>query len=48
MTDEGKAIAQAIKKGTAIAVSDGSYKDGKGTAAFILETSDNFNKKIEW
>jgi hypothetical protein len=24
-------------KGTAIAVSDGSFKDGRGTAAFILE-----------
>jgi hypothetical protein len=45
MTDEGKGIAQAIKNGTAIAVSDGSYKDGKGTAAFILEISDNFNEK---
>jgi hypothetical protein len=45
VTDEGEAMAQAIKNGTAIAVSDGSYKDGRGTAAFILEISDNFDEK---
>jgi hypothetical protein len=41
VTDDGEAMAQAIRQGTAIAVSDGSYKDGRGTAAFILETSEN-------
>jgi hypothetical protein len=45
VTDDGKAMAQAIRNGTAIAVSDGSYKTGRGTAAFILETSANFTKK---
>jgi hypothetical protein len=36
-------MAHAIWHGTAIAVSDGSYKDGRGMAAFILETSNNFD-----
>jgi hypothetical protein len=45
MEDEGRAISKAIKKGTAIAVSDGSYKDARGTAAFILERSDLKDKK---
>lgn len=44
VTDNGKAIAQAIRDGTAIAVSDGSYKNERGTAAFILEISDNFEE----
>jgi hypothetical protein len=35
-------MAKAIQNGTAIAVSDGSYKDGRGAAAFILETSNQF------
>jgi hypothetical protein len=39
VTDEGTAMAQALRNGTAIAVSDGSYKDSRGTAAFILEPS---------
>jgi NAD(P)-dependent dehydrogenase (short-subunit alcohol dehydrogenase family) len=42
VTDNGIAMAKAIQNGTAIAVSDGSYKDGRGTAAFILEISDQF------
>jgi hypothetical protein len=29
-SDNGEYIAQAIKEGTAIAVCDGSYKEGKG------------------
>jgi hypothetical protein len=40
VTDNGLAMANAIKNGTAIAVSDGSYKNGRGTAAFILEISE--------
>jgi hypothetical protein len=40
---DGIAMAQAIRNGTAIAVSDGSYKDGRGTSAFILEVSANFD-----
>lgn len=31
ISDEGYAIAQAILDGTAVAVSDGSYKEGRGT-----------------
>ena len=42
ISDNGIALATAIRNGTAIAVSDGSYKDGRGTAAFILEISDQF------
>ena len=40
--NDGRALAQALRKGTAIAVSDRSYKEGRGTAAFILKTSNNF------
>jgi hypothetical protein len=32
------AAAQAIADGTAIAVSDGSFKNGHGTASFIITT----------
>jgi hypothetical protein len=35
--DDGSIIAQALRDGTAIAVSDGSYKHGQGTSAFIIE-----------
>jgi hypothetical protein len=38
-------MAQAISNCTAIAVSDGSYKDGRGTAAFILAISNNFDER---
>jgi hypothetical protein len=37
-------MATAIKNGSAIAVSDGSYKDGRGTAAFILEISGHYDR----
>ena len=37
MTDNGHHIAKAILLGKAITVSDGSYKDDYGTAAFVLE-----------
>jgi hypothetical protein len=33
LTDDGRTIAQAIRDGTAIAVSDGSFKDFFGTAS---------------
>eukprot|EP00957_Ditylum_brightwellii_P065056 4934651-Ditylum_brightwellii.AAC.2 len=36
-TNEGKYVAQAIRDGTAIAVSDGSAKDQHSAAAFALE-----------
>jgi hypothetical protein len=42
-TDDGEEIAEAIKAGTTIAVSDGSFQDGKGTSAWVIEgnTSNN-------
>lgn len=40
-TDDGFCIAQAIQDGTAIAVSDGSYKNGFGTSALIIEAADS-------
>ena len=39
-TDNGHRIAQAIRNGTAIALSDGSYKDAFGTSAIIIEAED--------
>ena len=35
--DDGSYVAQAIRDGTAIAVSDGSFKDAIGAAGFVLE-----------
>jgi hypothetical protein len=35
--DDGRKVAMEIISGTAIAVSDGSYKDNFGTSAFIFE-----------
>lgn len=35
--DDGRYVAAAIKSGTAIAVSDGSFKDAMGSAAFVIE-----------
>jgi hypothetical protein len=41
-TDNGQRVTQAIRNGTAIAVSDGSsFKDSFGTSALILEASDS-------
>lgn len=37
LKDEGVIIADAIRNRTAIAVSDGSFKDTYGTAAWVLE-----------
>jgi hypothetical protein len=36
-TDNGIYISQAISAGSAIAVCDGSYKNGKGSSAWVLE-----------
>jgi hypothetical protein len=36
-TDDGKILAQALSNGTAIAVCDGSYKQGKGASAWVME-----------
>ena len=35
--NDGQSIAMEISMGTAIAVSDGSYKDNFGTSAFIFD-----------
>jgi len=40
-SDDGSHIAQAIIDGTCIPVSDGSYKDNRGTAFWIMEGSDS-------
>jgi hypothetical protein len=36
--DDGATVASSIQDGTAYAVSDGSYKDNRGTSAFLLES----------
>jgi hypothetical protein len=43
-TDNGLTIAEAIRQGTAIAVSDGSFKNELGTAAFVIEGKDQTNR----
>jgi hypothetical protein len=40
ITDNGEAIAAAIRNGTTLAVSDGGLKLGLGTAAFVIEGND--------
>jgi hypothetical protein len=40
-TDNGSRIAQAIRDGKAIALSDGSFKDGFGTSALVIEAEDS-------
>jgi hypothetical protein len=37
ITDNGRTIAEAIRLGSCIALSDGSVKDGVGSAAWVLE-----------
>lgn len=37
ITDEGRVIANTIIHGEAIAISDGSFKDLYGTAAWVFE-----------
>ena len=46
ITDNGLEIATALKLGTAIAVSDGSFKDYHGTAAFVLEGANTREGRI--
>jgi hypothetical protein len=36
-TDDGEILAQALAVGNAIAVCDGSYKQGKGASAWVIE-----------
>jgi hypothetical protein len=35
--DDGVVVAQSIRDGTAVAISDGSYKDNFGTTALTIE-----------
>jgi hypothetical protein len=44
--DNGAAIAQAILTGQAIAVSDGAFKDSRGTAAFIIEGASRLGRLV--
>jgi hypothetical protein len=37
LPDNGTGLAASLIAGSAIAVSDGSFKDGRGTAAFVIE-----------
>ncbi len=46
MEDDGLTIATAIKSCTATAVSDGSFKDGYGTAAWVLEGTDSSGRIV--
>ncbi len=39
--DHGRHIAQALLRGNAVAVCDGSYKDHFGTAAFVIQSGDS-------
>jgi hypothetical protein len=45
-TDYGIRVAQAIRDGTAIAISDGSFKEDFGTSALVIEASDSTNNII--
>ena len=44
--DDGETIAGAISQAQAIAVCDGSYKDGFGTAAYVLESDTSLNHLV--
>jgi hypothetical protein len=44
--DNGLAIARALIAGTAIAVSDGSFKDNQGTSAFIIEGASKHGRLV--
>ena len=43
--DQGLAVAQAIKKVKATGISDGSFKNNRGTAACIIEANKNNNSR---
>jgi len=46
VADGGELIAAALRDGTAIAVSDGSFKDQFGTAALVIEGPDSDNQML--
>ena len=39
--DDGEYVAQAIRDGTGVAISDGSFKNAFGTAAWVLQGADS-------
>ena len=43
-SDNGTFLADCIRAGTAVGVSDGSLKDGFGTAAYVLEGASQHNR----
>jgi hypothetical protein len=45
-TDKGSWVAAAIRNGTAYAVSDRSYKEDRGTSAFLLEGENGSEGRI--
>jgi hypothetical protein len=45
-TNNGIRVAQAIQDGTAIAISNGSFKEGFGTSALVIEASDSTDNII--
>jgi hypothetical protein len=46
MEDDGITIAQALKNKAAIAVSDGSFKDSYGTAAWVVEGLNSYGRMM--
>ena len=45
-SDDGAILAEAIRSGTAIGVSDGSFKDAYGTACLVLEGKDSTGRIV--
>lgn len=46
MEDGGTTLADAIRRGQAVAVSDGLYKDEFGMAAYVLEGVNSENHLV--
>jgi hypothetical protein len=44
VTDEGSAIAEAIRDGRCVSVSDGSFKDQYGTSAWAIEAASSVDR----
>jgi hypothetical protein len=44
LTDDGQAIAAAIRAGNCITVSDGSFKSKHGTASWVIEAESSDNR----
>ena len=47
-SDNGDTIAEAIRQGTAVALSDGSYKDQRGTSAWVIEADQEIGRIKGW